>query len=104
MLEARCENHTSYHTGEDLQDLLQRAWRPSRLSRIIQRWRGQYFTVYLVELEKSGRILNLQIVDTPYLQRFAQTYCSIPIGYLNLEAHHPEDAIFETFYNAHPHV
>ena len=100
---ARCENMATCQTGDDLELMLQSNWVLSRLSRIVHRWGGRQFSLYLVEFEKEGQFLNLRIVDSPYIQRFAQAYSEKPIGWLNIEGFRPDDAIFETFYNLHPH-
>lgn len=92
-----------YQTGEDLERLLKADWQLSRLSRIVHRYSGRQFGLYLLQLEKAESIVHLAIVDTPYIQRFAQAYSEKPIGWLNVAAFHPDDAIFETFYNGHPH-
>jgi hypothetical protein len=101
---ARCENTATCQTGDDLTLLLRSGWMLSRLSRIVHRWGGRQFSLYLIEVEKEGRFLHLRIVDCPFIQGFAQTFSEKPIGWLNVEGFHPDDAIFETFYNAHPHA
>jgi hypothetical protein len=100
---ARCENTASCHTGDDLALLLNADWQVSRLSRIVHRWGGRQFSLFLLQMEKDGRILHLRIVDTPFIQGFAQRYSDKPIGWLNSAGFHPDDAVFETFYNGHPH-
>jgi hypothetical protein len=64
---------------------------------------GRQFCLYLIAVEKEGHILNLRIVDCPYVQGFAQAYSDKPIGWLNTDGFHADDAVFETFFNAHPH-
>jgi hypothetical protein len=101
--EVHGSNGAYYQTGEDLALLMKANWEVSRLSRIVHRWDGRQFCLYLLQMEKGEKMLHLRIVDSPYIQRFAQAYSEKPIGWLNIEGFHPDDAVFETFYNGHPH-
>lgn len=103
LAEIRCMNGAYYQTGDDLNVLLLTGWIVSRLSRIVHRWGGRQFGLYLLQMEQGEKMIHLRVVDTPYMQRFAQAYSEKPIGWLPIEGFHPDDAVFETFYNGHPH-
>ena len=103
LAEIHCMNGAYYQTCDDLDILLRAGWVVSRLSRIVHRWGGRQFGLYLIQVEQAEKMIHLRIVDTPYIQRFAQAYSEKPIGWLNSEGFHPDDAVFETFYNGHPH-